>query len=48
MTNTTVLPDRSEAGPRIDSLDVIRGVAIIGTLGTNIWLFSHPWGCSGC
>ncbi|QHF23743.1 DUF418 domain-containing protein [Rathayibacter sp. VKM Ac-2804] len=47
MTNTTVLPDRSEAGPRIDSLDVIRGVAIIGTLGTNIWLFSHPWGLLG-
>lgn len=25
----------------------MRGVAIIGTLGTNIWLFSHPWGLLG-
>ncbi|ROQ54973.1 uncharacterized protein EDF36_3445 [Rathayibacter sp. PhB152] len=47
MTNTTVLPVPETAGGRIDSLDIVRGVAIIGTLGTNIWLFSHPWGLLG-
>ena len=47
MTNTTVLPVPETARARIDSLDVVRGVAIIGTLGTNIWLFSHPWGLLG-
>ncbi|PPH94240.1 DUF418 domain-containing protein [Rathayibacter sp. AY1D3] len=47
MTNTTVLPPRAEAGRRIATLDVVRGVAIIGTLGTNIWIFSHPWGMLG-
>jgi len=26
---------------------VIRGVAIIGTLATNVWVFSHPWGLLG-
>ncbi|WP_231727855.1 MULTISPECIES: DUF418 domain-containing protein [unclassified Rathayibacter] len=26
---------------------MIRGIAVIGTLGTNIWLFSHPWGMLG-
>lgn len=25
---------------RLESLDILRGLAIIGTLGTNIWLFS--------
>jgi uncharacterized protein len=25
---------------RIQLLDILRGVAIFGTLGTNIWLFS--------
>lgn len=29
---------------RIDALDVLRGVAILGTLGTNIWLFTSPAG----
>ena len=32
---------------RIDALDVIRGIAIIGTLGTNIWIFTHPYGAVG-
>lgn len=32
---------------RIAAIDVVRGVAIIGTLGTNIWVFSHPWGLLG-
>lgn len=38
----------SEAAPatttRISSLDVLRGVAILGTFGTNVWLFAHPGG----
>ncbi|RUR03625.1 DUF418 domain-containing protein [Labedella endophytica] len=32
---------------RIAAIDVLRGIAIIGTLGTNIWVFSHPWGLLG-
>jgi uncharacterized protein len=34
-------------GRRIEVLDVLRGVAIVGTLGTNIWLFTHPLGPPG-
>ncbi len=29
---------------RIDALDVLRGVAILGTFGTNVWLFAGPGG----
>ncbi|WP_328817097.1 DUF418 domain-containing protein [Nonomuraea cypriaca] len=29
---------------RIDALDVLRGLAIMGTLGTNIWIFTDPGG----
>ncbi|GAA2978280.1 DUF418 domain-containing protein [Actinokineospora diospyrosa] len=29
---------------RIGSLDVLRGVAILGTFGTNVWIFSSPAG----
>lgn len=47
MTNTTVLPRVSATSTRIAAIDVVRGVAIIGTLGTNIWVFSHPWGLLG-
>ncbi|MET9340441.1 DUF418 domain-containing protein [Nonomuraea sp. NPDC003804] len=32
---------------RIDALDVLRGVAIMGTLGTNIWIFTVPAGPAG-
>ncbi|MEV8637683.1 DUF418 domain-containing protein [Streptosporangium sp. NPDC051023] len=32
---------------RIDVLDVLRGVAIMGTLGTNIWIFTSPQGPAG-
>ncbi|WP_350019573.1 DUF418 domain-containing protein [Priestia flexa] len=28
-------------GKRIRSLDILRGLAILGTLGTNIWLFAY-------
>lgn len=47
MTNTNVLPTMRETSTRIAAIDVVRGVAIIGTLGTNIWVFSHPWGLLG-
>lgn len=29
---------------RLVLLDVLRGMAILGTLGTNIWIFTHPAG----
>lgn len=29
------------------SLDVMRGIAILGTLGTNIWIFTNPEGFIG-
>ncbi|MEV4836382.1 DUF418 domain-containing protein [Nonomuraea sp. NPDC049486] len=31
-------------GNRIEALDVLRGAAIAGTLGTNIWIFTSPGG----
>jgi uncharacterized protein len=43
VTNTNVLPSPR----RLEALDVVRGVAIVGTLATNIWVFSHPWGLLG-
>jgi uncharacterized protein len=47
MNNTIVLPIARSRASRIAAIDVVRGVAIVGTLGTNIWLFSHPWGLLG-
>jgi len=32
---------------RLASLDVLRGIAILGTLGTNIWIYTHPEGLIG-
>lgn len=32
---------------RIQALDVARGVAILGTLATNIWIITHPAGMVG-
>lgn len=32
---------------RYQSLDVLRGIAILGTLGTNVWIFTHPEGLVG-
>lgn len=38
----------SAAPPRrIATLDIARGIAILGTLGTNIWIFTHPEGLVG-
>ncbi|XVS66660.1 DUF418 domain-containing protein [Actinosynnema sp. CA-299493] len=34
-------------GERIVALDVLRGVAILGTFGTNVWAFTHPRGVTG-
>ncbi|MBO3130094.1 DUF418 domain-containing protein [Dermatophilus congolensis] len=33
--------------PRYAALDIARGIAICGTLATNIWIFSHPGGLLG-
>lgn len=35
------------APSRIATLDIARGIAILGTLATNIWVFSHPGGFLG-
>ncbi len=34
-------------GGRVAALDVLRGVAILGTLGTNIWIFTTSGGAAG-
>jgi uncharacterized protein len=40
MASTTA----QRAPGRVAALDVLRGVAILGTLGTNVWLFADPSG----
>lgn len=40
----TVAPTSTATARRIAALDVIRGIAIAGTLGTNIWIFTDPRG----
>lgn len=35
---------RARTGGRLPLLDVLRGVAILGTLATNVWLFAGPGG----
>jgi uncharacterized protein len=48
VNNTIVLPKSKTSGTaRINALDVARGIAILGTLWTNIWIFTHPWGMLG-
>ncbi|MGI5376157.1 DUF418 domain-containing protein [Streptomyces sp. CA-251387] len=40
-------PEISATGRRLPLLDVLRGVAILGTLMTNVWIFTGPgaeWG----
>ena len=41
------MPAPDPAPPRSASLDVLRGVAILGTLATNIWIFTDPEGLVG-
>ncbi|WP_233621377.1 hypothetical protein [Amycolatopsis sp. WAC 04182] len=38
---------RHSRGGRISSLDLLRGVAILGAFGTNVFLFAHPGGPAG-
>ncbi|MFD6067381.1 MULTISPECIES: DUF418 domain-containing protein [Amycolatopsis] len=49
MSNQTsaVAAPRHSRGGRISSLDLLRGVAILGTFGTNVFLFAHPGGPAG-
>lgn len=45
MTDTTASPAVNAdltRGQRIEALDVLRGIAIIGTLASNIWIFTSP------
>ncbi|MEV0060970.1 DUF418 domain-containing protein [Nocardia sp. NPDC050718] len=37
----------TERPTRLLALDVLRGIAILGTLGTNIWIFTDPAGLTG-
>ena len=32
------------ASRRLDVLDILRGLAIVGTFGTNVWIFTNPAG----
>ncbi|HEU5127681.1 MAG TPA: DUF418 domain-containing protein [Glycomyces sp.] len=44
-TGESTAPARTPGGApsgRLPLLDVLRGVAILGTLGTNIWIFASP------
>ena len=43
MTITSPAP----AGNRMAVLDVVRGVAILGTFGANVWIFTDPAGPTG-
>ena len=36
--------ERAPAGGRIATLDVLRGIAILGTFASNAWLFAVPGG----
>jgi uncharacterized protein len=45
-TTTAAVETATATAPkaRLPLLDVLRGVAILGTLGTNIWIFASPHG----
>ncbi|WP_157129086.1 DUF418 domain-containing protein [Nocardia amamiensis] len=43
----TTVPRNSLPPARLVALDVLRGIAILGTLGTNIWILTHPRGLIG-
>lgn len=45
----TLLAPAAQKTARLPLLDVLRGAAILGTLMTNVWIFTSPgseWGCS--
>ncbi|MFE3443028.1 DUF418 domain-containing protein [Nocardia sp. NPDC059180] len=44
-TTTSATP--ATRPPRLVALDVLRGIAILGTLGTNIWILTNPEGIIG-
>ncbi|MGZ9827240.1 DUF418 domain-containing protein [Tsukamurella ocularis] len=46
MTSTSA-PATTPTTRRIASLDVARGLAILGTFGTNVWIFTEPRGMLG-
>lgn len=39
--------DRAGRPTRLVALDVLRGIAILGTLGTNVWIMTNPEGLIG-
>ncbi|MFC7546485.1 DUF418 domain-containing protein [Plantactinospora sp. GCM10030261] len=41
---TACTPTATTRSSRLVLLDVLRGVAILGTLATNVWVFAHPDG----
>jgi uncharacterized protein len=43
----TTATEAAPASKRLPLLDVLRGVAIVGTLGTNVWLFASSHGEAG-
>jgi uncharacterized protein len=43
----TITSPAASPSERIASLDVLRGAAILGTLATNIWIFTDPAGFLG-
>ncbi|MET9326445.1 DUF418 domain-containing protein [Tsukamurella sp. NPDC003166] len=48
MTSTSAPTDtQASTTRRIASLDVARGIAILGTFGTNVWIFTEPRGMVG-
>ncbi|MBF6180453.1 DUF418 domain-containing protein [Nocardia otitidiscaviarum] len=40
-------PTAPQPSSRVAALDVLRGIAILGTLGTNVWIFTDPEGLLG-
>ncbi|NEW47202.1 DUF418 domain-containing protein [Nocardia cyriacigeorgica] len=44
---TTASATPATRPPRLVALDVLRGIAILGTLGTNIWILTDPEGIIG-
>ncbi|MEU8897494.1 DUF418 domain-containing protein [Nocardia sp. NPDC048505] len=40
-------PEAPARPTRLVALDVLRGIAILGTLGTNIWILTNPQGLVG-